>query len=100
MHDRDIKDTDTFQLEGPLSGKTLKLVYGDHINEMAKVALNLKKASLNAENDLQKKMHERYVNSFGTGSLEAFKEAQMAWVKDQGPTVESNIGKKLDQRVE
>ena len=92
LKDRDVK-VESFELEGPLKGKTLRLVYGDYINEMAKVALNLKKASHNADNDLQKRMHEKYVESFGTGSLIAFKESQRFWVQDKGPTVECNIGK-------
>lgn len=92
VEDRDVK-AESFELEVPLKGKTLRLVYGDYINEMAKVALNLKKASHNADNDLQKRMHEKYVDSFGTGSLVAFKESQRFWVQDKGPTVECNIGK-------
>ena len=90
--DRDIKDADTFDLDGLLAGKTMKLVYGDYINEMAQVALNLKKAGQYADNELQANMHEQYVKSFSTGSLLAYKDAQKSWVQDKGPMVESNIG--------
>ena len=82
----------TWDLEGPLKGKTVQLVFGDHIEEMAKIALHMKKAGLNAANDTQKKMMDEYAKSFGTGSLNAFKESQKLWVKDIGPEVESNIG--------
>lgn len=92
LNERDLEGADVLELEGSLRGKKLKLVYGDHLNEMAKVAHNLKKASLNADNDLQRQMQEEYVSSFGTGSLVAFKNAQRSWVQDKGPMVETNIG--------
>ena len=74
----------TFNLEGKLKGKTLKLVFGDYREEMAKIALNIKKAGLNAANDTQKAMMDQYAKSFGTGSLKAYKESQKLWVKDLG----------------
>ena len=85
------KETE-WTLEGKLSGKKLSLVFGDYIEELAKIALHIKKAGLNAANDTQKKMMDEYAKSFGTGSLNAFKESQKLWVKDVGPMVESNIG--------
>ncbi|KAL9595132.1 MAG: hypothetical protein Q9219_006620 [cf. Caloplaca sp. 3 TL-2023] len=81
-----------FDLGGKLSGKTLELVYGDYIEEMAKIALHIKKAGLHAANDRQKRMMDEYAKSFGSGSLNAFKESQKLWVKDIGPKVETNIG--------
>lgn len=79
-------------LDGKLEGKKLRLVFGDYIEEMAKIALHIKKAGLQSANETQKKMMDEYAKSFGTGSLNAFKESQKLWVKDIGPTVESNIG--------
>lgn len=81
-----------WNLEGLLKDKTITLVFGDHIEEMAKIALHMKKAGLSAANDTQKKMMDEYAKSFGTGSLNAFIESQKLWVKDIGPEVESNIG--------
>ena len=79
-------------LTGKLEGKKLKLVFGDYIEELAKIALHIKKAGLHSANGIQKQMMDEYAKSFGTGSLNAFKESQKLWVKDIGPTVESNIG--------
>ena len=90
--DRDLGDVDSFDLGGKLSGKKLKLVYGDHLNEMAKIAVEIKKAEKEAGNDTEKKMHEEYATSFSTGSIQAFKESQRDWIKDKGPIVETNIG--------
>lgn len=90
--DRDLGDADTFDLIGVLQGKRLNLVYGDHQEEMAKIAHNIKLAELNAADDTQKRMLEAYAKSFGTGSIEAFKESQRYWVRDQRPILETNLG--------
>ena len=73
-------------------GRKVSLIFGDHQEEMAKIALHIKKAGQHAANDTQKQMMDAYAKSFGTGSLLAFKESQKLWVKDLGPDVESNIG--------
>lgn len=88
----DAGEVTTWQLCSPLEGKKVSLVFGDHQEEMAKIALHIKKAGLHAANETQKKMMDEYAKSFGTGSLKAFKESQKLWVKDKGPEVESNIG--------
>lgn len=90
--DRDLGETEAFDLEGNLKGKTLRLVFGDHQEEMAKVAHRIKQAERNAANENQKKMLDAYALSFGAGSIEAFKESQRIWVKDQKPALETNLG--------
>ena len=90
--DRDLGGVDSFDLKGKLSGRTLKLVFGDHLNEMAKIAVEMKEAQKEAANEVERKMHGEYARSFGTGSIAAFKESQRDWVKDKGPMVETNIG--------
>lgn len=90
--DRDVGEETQWELEGKLKGKTVALVYGDHIEEMAKIALNIKKAGENAANETEKKMLEEYAKAFGTGSMEAYKQSQRYWIQDKGPTVESDIG--------
>ncbi|KAH6608699.1 hypothetical protein Trco_002045 [Trichoderma cornu-damae] len=77
---------------GPLEGKTISLVYGDHADEMRNITANIKQAAAHADNDNQKNMHLAYAKSFETGSLEAFKDSQRFWIKDKGPDVECNIG--------
>ena len=86
-------DIDTKETSWALpDGKTILLLFGDHQEEMAKIALHMKQAGKHAANAKQKSMLDEYAKSFGTGSLLAFKESQKLWVKDIGPTVESNIG--------
>ncbi|KAJ4418499.1 hypothetical protein N0V85_001408 [Neurospora sp. IMI 360204] len=86
------KDTEYKITEGPLEGKTIKLVYGDYAAEMKAITEYSKKAAENAENETQQKMHTAYAKSFEEGSLEAFKDSQRFWIRDQGPMVECNIG--------
>ncbi|KAL4899153.1 hypothetical protein BDW74DRAFT_184019 [Aspergillus multicolor] len=90
--DRDLGDVDSFDLDGQLKGKKVHLVFGDHQEEMAKVAHSVKQAGLHAANDIQKKMLDAYALSFGAGSIEAIKESQRLWVKDQKPVLETNLG--------
>lgn len=92
--DRDLGDEESWVLPAGslLHGKKLRLVYGDYLNEMAKISHEVKLAELNAANDTQKSMLDAYARSFSTGSIESFKDAQRFWVKDQGPVIETNLG--------
>lgn len=92
MRDRDLGELNTFELDGSLKGKIVHLVFGDHLEEMAKISHSIKQAERNAANDNQKQMLESYARTFGTGSIEAFKESQRIWVKDQKPVLETNLG--------
>ncbi|KAF1364652.1 dipeptidyl-peptidase III [Lizonia empirigonia] len=85
---RDLKDSE-WTLD---DGKNVKLVFGDYSKEMETIAHHLEQAKEYAANDNEVKMMEEYTKSFRTGSLEAFKESQRAWIMDKGPTVESDIG--------
>ena len=66
--------------------------YGFHDIDMRQIALEIKRASLCAADETQKKMMEAYADSFGTGSMRSFLESQKLWVKNISPSVESNIG--------
>ncbi|KAL2816147.1 peptidase family M49-domain-containing protein [Aspergillus granulosus] len=90
--DRDLGDVSSFDLDGVLRGRKVTLVFGDHQEEMAKIAHSVKQAGLHAANDIQKKMLDAYALSFGAGSIEAIKESQRLWVKDQKPVLETNLG--------
>jgi dipeptidyl-peptidase-3 len=89
---RDLGEETRWELDGPLKGKTVCLIFGDHVEEMAKIALNIKKAEQEAANEIQRKMHEEYAKSFGTWSMKAYKQSQRFWIQDKGPMVESDIG--------
>jgi dipeptidyl-peptidase-3 len=86
--DRDLKDNE-WTLE---DGKKVQLVFGDYSKEMDTIAHHIEEAKKYAANDNEREMMEEYSKSFRTGSLEAFKRSQKAWVLDKGPQVESDIG--------
>jgi dipeptidyl-peptidase-3 len=80
---------ETFQLDDSTQVQVTK---GDFSREMALIASHIESALPFAANDNQKDMLEAYYKSFLTGSIEAHKDSQKAWIKDIGPVVETNIG--------
>jgi dipeptidyl-peptidase-3 len=86
--ERDLKDSE-WTLD---DGKKVKLVFGDYPKEMDTIAHHIEEAKKYAANDNEREMMEEYSKSFRTGSLQAFKRSQKAWVLDKGPQVESDIG--------
>jgi dipeptidyl-peptidase-3 len=85
---RDLKESEWTMDDG----KKVKLVFGDYSKEMDTIAHHIEQAKKYAANDHEVQMMEEYSKSFRTGSLQAFKKSQMAWVQDKGPQVESDIG--------
>lgn len=79
----DTKETE-WTLEGPLNGKKLRLVYGDHKTEMAKISRNLTEAKKYALNDEEAAMQADYVNAFHDGSMLAHMDSQRHWIRDKG----------------
>ena len=71
---------------------TVRIVRGDHSVHLQKVCEELKKARQYAANKLQEDFIDRYLTSFRTGDVEAFRESQRLWVKDQKPAVEVQFG--------
>jgi dipeptidyl-peptidase-3 len=88
LDQRDLKDSE-WKLD---DGKKVKLVFGDYSREMETIAHHIGEAKKYAANDNEREMMEEYSKSFHTGSLQAFKRSQKAWVLDKGPQVESDIG--------
>ena len=71
---------------------TVRLLRGDHLAEMAKVCEHLLKAVRFSANDLQTRFIMDYLESFTTGSLEAYRRSMKNWVQDCYPRVESILG--------
>ena len=90
--ERDLGDVSTLELKGPLAGKRLHLCFGDHREEMAKIALEIKKARKEAANEVEENMLEEYAKTFASGSVKAFVESQRYWIKNKKPTIETDIG--------
>lgn len=71
---------------------TIQLVRGDHSHEMLKICGHLTKAIRYSANDTQTCYLMDYLESFTTGSLEAYRRSMKHWVEDQNPRVESIFG--------
>lgn len=70
----------------------VRVLQGDHHNEMSSICTYLLKAKEFASNDHQTRAIDHYVESFRTGSLQAFRKSQEEWVKDKSPVVETVFG--------
>ncbi len=73
-------------------GTVVRLVGGDHHDEMSKICGSLLAAKAYAGNGKQLEIIDHYVASFLTGNLNAFRESQKVWVTDKSPSVETIFG--------
>ncbi|XP_011269974.1 hypothetical protein CAOG_08403 [Capsaspora owczarzaki ATCC 30864] len=73
-------------------GASITVTYGDHSAILKEVVAHLQQALKHAANDHQRVMIAKYIETFTTGDIEAFKDSQRAWIKDVGPVVELNMG--------
>ncbi len=65
---------------------------GDHSEELRKICECLKEARNYSANPIQKQIISKYIESFSTGDMEAYRDSQRLWVKDRKPAVETIIG--------
>lgn len=65
---------------------------GDHAEEMSRICDSLVNASRYAATEEQSTFIMEYINSFTTGSLQAYRRAMKAWVMHKSPRVESIFG--------
>ncbi len=77
---------DTFE------GRPVLIGYGDHSEILKGVVDALVHAKEFAANDLERQMIDRYIAHFQEGHIDLHKDAMRFWVKDVGPSVETNLG--------
>jgi dipeptidyl-peptidase-3 len=75
-----------------LTDATIQVVRGDHSQEMSNICDHLTKAIRFSANKTQTRYFMNYLESFTTGSLEAYRRSMKHWVKDYNPRVESIFG--------
>ncbi|OBT61231.1 hypothetical protein VE03_09671 [Pseudogymnoascus sp. 23342-1-I1] len=73
-------------------GDGIRIVRGDHAEELTKICSALTEAKKYTANDKQSTFLSGYIESFRTGRLDAFRESQKPWVTDISPRVENMIG--------
>lgn len=95
----DLKGTATVLGDLDVAGETglppsakIEVKRGDHAQEMSRICDSLLNASRYAATKEQSTFLMEYINSFTTGSLQAYRRAMKAWVMDKGPRVESIFG--------
>ncbi|KAL9023351.1 MAG: hypothetical protein Q9196_007256 [Gyalolechia fulgens] len=71
---------------------SIRVIKGDHSQELERVCGNLRSAAEYAANPRQKHFLEQYHQSFYTGDLEIYKESQRTWIRDTAPSVENIFG--------
>lgn len=76
----------------PGSEGSVRLIQGNHSAELEQICAELTEAIEYAANDLQKDFLHAYIQSFQTGSLDAYRESQRIWVRDKAPRVENIFG--------
>ncbi|OAA69711.1 dipeptidyl peptidase III [Cordyceps fumosorosea ARSEF 2679] len=82
----------TTELPGGDHGLTVRVAPGDHAAELFKVCASLQEAAKYTSNDTQVKILSEYVESFTTGSIDAYRKSQKTWATDLSPRVESIFG--------
>ncbi len=70
----------------------VRLIRGDHGNELRAISNAFHEAQKYAENSTQESFLSYCEGSFKTGEIESYKESQRLWVKDFQPSVEVIFG--------
>jgi dipeptidyl-peptidase-3 len=70
----------------------LRLIRGDHKQELEKICASLLRASQNVANPAQNQLLAELHDSFLTGNLNTYRSSQRIWVKDKAPRVETVLG--------
>lgn len=73
-------------------GRKVSVKHGDYGPLLGPVVQHLTAAKEHVANETQADMLQCYVDHFSSGVLQRHKDSQIAWVKDIGPAVETNIG--------
>lgn len=87
-----VERRDIAQFPLPNGKGSVRLIGGDHSSDLRRVCDELTEASKYAANDLQSGLLSAYVESFQSGSLDAYRESQRIWVRDKAPRVENIFG--------
>lgn len=66
--------------------------WSDYCKELMHIVMALEHALKYALNPTQKSMIENYIEHFRYGDINKHKDAQVDWIKDKAPPVETNLG--------
>ena len=86
------KATGLNQLDGNGFETTICIERGDHAAELIRICAALTEAVKHAASEKQIALLSDYIESFRTGSLNAYRKSQKTWVTDVSPRVENILG--------
>lgn len=86
------KTTIINRLGGDSLGATIRVERGDHAAELSRICSALIEAVKYVASDHQAALLSDYIESFSTGSLEAYRKSQKTWVTNISPRVENILG--------
>jgi dipeptidyl-peptidase-3 len=86
------KDSQAEEFTLPGSKGLVRIIRGDHSEELAQICSSLTQASKYAANETQRVFLSQYIESFRTGSLHAYRDSQRTWIRDKIPRVENIFG--------
>lgn len=87
-----VESRSDYQTFPSCGNESIRVLKGDHSQDLQGICDELAIASNYAANDLQRSFLNEYIESFRTGSLDAYRESQRIWVKDKAPRIENIIG--------
>jgi dipeptidyl-peptidase-3 len=87
-----VASVDKSESEEEFEGKTIRVVYGEFSEYLAHLNNWMEKVVPHARSELQADMIKDYIAHFKTGDVNLHIESQIKWIKDKGPTIETNIG--------
>ncbi|KAL5332916.1 dipeptidyl peptidase III [Aspergillus crustosus] len=89
--DESVMDCDSSNMPA-FGNKRVRLVRGDHKDELDQICKYLRRAYKYASNPAQQQIVQKTMDSFLLGDLELYKDAQRIWVNDKSPPVETVLG--------
>ena len=87
-----VKKTPESVLSAKGAKHSIRLVLGDHSEELRCICSALSEAKQYASDDRQRLFLSQYIESFETGTLDAYRESQRTWIEDKTPRVENIFG--------
>lgn len=85
-------DRESVEFLLPNSNGSIRIVRGDHANELSLICSSLAEASKYAANKAQETFLIEYIGSFKTGDLNIYRQSQRTWIKDKQPRIENIFG--------
>lgn len=85
-------DAEPIILTTDITGDVIRLIRGDHAEELSKICACLTEAAKFAASPRQRLILNQYCENFRSGDLHIYRESQRQWIADRAPRVENIFG--------